>query len=102
MTDYLIGRTEDFIEGKPITVEAGRRTIAVYRLQNEFYAISNACPHKGASLCDGHVVLKEKIVRCPWHHWNWKIPDGRLEADSRQQLRTFNVVVEDNSVIVRI
>lgn len=102
MTDYIIGRTGDFTEGEPITIEAGRRTIAVYRLENEFYAIANACPHKGASLCEGKVLVKEKIVRCPWHHWNWEIPQGKLEADGRQKLRTFNVVVEDDSVIVRI
>ena len=72
MQEYVVGKVGDIPDGKGITIEAGRRTIAVFRIGSEFFAIHNNCPHKGASLCEGKVVPDKKVVRCPWHHWNWR------------------------------
>lgn len=101
MQEYLIGKLADIPEGKAIAVEAGRRTVAVYRVGDEVFATANTCPHKGASLCEGEVVVKDKVVRCPWHHWNWHLDDGSLDADPRQCLRTFNVAVDGDDVVLR-
>lgn len=101
MIEYVVGTIDEIPQGKAIAVQAGRRTIAVFRVGNEFYAISNNCPHKGASLCEGEVLIEDKVVRCPWHHWNWQLADGRLESDPRQGVRTYEVAVEGNDVILR-
>jgi nitrite reductase/ring-hydroxylating ferredoxin subunit len=82
-------------------VQAGRRTIAVFRVGNDFFAISNVCPHKGASLCDGEVLVEERRVRCPWHHWNWQLDDGKLESDPRQSVRVYELAVDGDEVILR-
>ena len=101
MTDYVVGKIDDIQPGTAIAVQAGRRVIAVFRVGNEFFAVNNMCPHKGASLCDGEIVIEEKIVRCPWHHWNWQLEDGKLQSDRRQALRTYEVAVDGDEVIVR-
>jgi nitrite reductase (NADH) small subunit len=101
MIEYVVGKIDDIPPGTAIAVQAGRRVIAVFRLGEEFFAVSNACPHKGASLCDGEIIVSEKIVRCPWHHWNWRLDGGSLESDPRQRLRTFEVAVEGSDVILR-
>ena len=101
MPDYVVGSLSDFPPGKAIAVQAGHRTIAVFRVGTEFFAVANTCPHKGASLCDGEVIPEEKIVRCPWHHWNWRLADGTLESDPRQSLRTYEVAVDGDEVILR-
>jgi nitrite reductase (NADH) small subunit/3-phenylpropionate/trans-cinnamate dioxygenase ferredoxin subunit len=101
MTDYVVGKIGDIPPGTAIAVQAGRRTIAVFRIGDDFFAVNNTCPHKGASLCEGEVVLEEKIVRCPWHHWNWQLEDGKLQSDRRQGLRTYPVAVDGDEVIVR-
>jgi len=101
MTEYVVGKIEDIPVGTAIAVQAGRRTIAVFRVGDDFFAVNNACPHKGASLCDGEIVIEEKIVRCPWHHWNWQLEDGKLQSDGRQGLRTYQVAVNGDEVIVR-
>lgn len=101
MTEYVVGTIDDIRPGKAVAVQAGRRTIAVFRVGDAFYAINNNCPHKGASLCDGKVLIEEKVVRCPWHHWNWQLSDGKLESDPRQGVRTYEVAVEGNDVILR-
>jgi nitrite reductase (NADH) small subunit len=101
MTEYIVGKVDDIPSGTAIAVQAGRRTIAVFRVGDDFFAVNNACPHKGASLCDGEVVIEDKIVRCPWHHWNWQLPDGKLQSDPRQGLRIYDVAVDGGEVILR-
>ena len=101
MTQYMIGKVDEFPSGKAVAVQAGRYTIAIVRAGSEFFALANHCPHKGASLCDGEVLIEERILRCPWHHWNWQFDSGRLESDPRQSVRTFEVAVEGNEVILR-
>jgi NAD(P)H-dependent nitrite reductase small subunit len=101
MTDYVVGKIDEIPAGTAIVVQAGRRTIAVFRVGDDFFAVNNTCPHKGASLCDGEIIVEEKIVRCPWHHWNWQLEDGKLQSDGRQGLRTYQVAVDGDEVIVR-
>jgi nitrite reductase (NADH) small subunit len=101
MTEYVVGNIGDIPPGTAIAVTAGRRTIAVFRIGDDFFALNNACPHKGASLCDGEIVVADKVVRCPWHHWNWQLCDGKLQSDPRQMIRSYEVVVDGDEVILR-
>ncbi len=101
MAEYVVGKLADIVPGTAIAVMAGRHTVAVFRIGDDFFAINNSCPHKGASLCEGEVMAAEGMVRCPWHHWNWRLGDGRLESDPRQRLRIYEVAVEGDEVILR-
>jgi NAD(P)H-dependent nitrite reductase small subunit len=101
MTEYALGKVSEFPPGKGVAVQAGPRTIAVFRVGDRFFAIANRCPHKGASLCDGEILIEEGVVRCPWHHWNWQLDNGRLESDPRQRVRAYEVAVEGDDVILR-
>jgi nitrite reductase (NADH) small subunit len=102
MTEYVVGRVDEFKEGVGLAVKAGGRTIAVFKIRDRFFAINNTCPHKGATLCEGEVINDRYIVRCPWHHWNWQLDTGQLEADSRQRLRRYDVKVDDDQVVVYV
>jgi nitrite reductase (NADH) small subunit len=101
MAEYVVGKVDELKSGSAVAVQAGRHTIAVFRIGEEFFAVNNACPHKGASLCEGEILIADKVVRCPWHHWNWQLCGGRLESDPRQALRTYPVTVEGDEVILR-
>jgi NAD(P)H-dependent nitrite reductase small subunit len=102
MAEYVIGTIDEFPPGKAVAVQAGRLTIALFRVGDEFFAINNRCPHKGASLCEGEIVEEVRIVRCPWHHWNWRLDDGTLESDPRQRARVFEITVDGEEVVLRI
>lgn len=101
MSEYVVGKVGDIQPGTAIAVQAGPRIIAVFRVGDDFFAVNNACPHKGAPLCDGEIMIEDRIVRCPWHHWNWQLGDGRLESDPRQRVRTYEVTVDGDEVILR-
>lgn len=105
MTDYIIGSIDaiDSLipEGESIAVQAGRRTIAVFNLgDGDFHAIANTCPHKGASLCEGKIESGTRIVRCPWHLWNWSLETGEFEVAPKQRVPTFEVAVVDGQLVL--
>jgi NAD(P)H-dependent nitrite reductase small subunit len=102
MREYVVGKLDEIPDGKGIAVQAGRREVAVFRVGREVFAIANSCPHKGASLCEGEVMKAEKMVRCPWHHWNWQLTDGKLETEPRQGLRKYEVALDGDDVVLRI
>jgi nitrite reductase/ring-hydroxylating ferredoxin subunit len=100
MTEYLLGRIEDFPEGKGRAFRAGARTVAVFRSNNRFFALANRCVHKGASLCDGELCEDGTIVRCPWHNWPFRLDDGRNCLDPNERIRTYQVRMEGDQVIL--
>jgi 3-phenylpropionate/trans-cinnamate dioxygenase ferredoxin subunit len=102
MTEYLVGALADIPEDRGIAVQAGRSTVALFRRGKEVFAVSNTCPHKRASLCEGSWVPEEGVVRCPWHHWNWHVDTGRLEVDPRQGIRTYKVALDGDQVVLTV
>jgi phenylpropionate dioxygenase-like ring-hydroxylating dioxygenase large terminal subunit len=53
-------------------------------------AFHNACPHRGARLCDARSgTAATKRVVCPYHQWTFGVEDGRL-INSRQMHADFD------------
>jgi len=50
MPEYTLGAVEDFDEGRGYEVEADGLGIALFKVDGEFFAIANRCPHKDAPL----------------------------------------------------
>jgi len=100
MKDYLLGTIADFPEGKGRAFKAGTRTIAVFRSNGKMYALANTCIHKGASLCDGALSNGGKVVRCPWHNWPFDLATGQHCLDRTERLRTYDVKVQGDQVIL--
>jgi len=100
MTRHVLGDPSEFPEGTGVGVEVDGLPIAVYRVDGEFYALSNRCPHKGGPMFEGTVDAEACSVQCPWHGWEWDLASGRFVVDERQRLRTFDVGVEGGSVVL--
>ncbi len=72
-------------------VDIEGRSIGVFNIKGEFYALKNVCPHQFAPLCLGKVTgynrpsavgeydwgREGEIVRCPWHAWEFDIKTGK-------------------------
>ncbi len=100
MAEYLLGRLDEFQEGKGRAFKAGARTVAVFRSNGKVYAIANRCIHKGASLCDGSLAEAGTVVRCPWHNWSFDLATGEQIFDRSERLRTFEVKLDGDRVIL--
>ncbi|MFU0507562.1 Rieske (2Fe-2S) protein [Pseudaminobacter sp. NGMCC 1.201702] len=97
-------------------VSIGRLSVGLFRLDDEFHALLNVCPHKGAALCEGPVCGTTKqtdrtefiydrageLVRCSWHGWEFDIRTGEFLVDKSIRTKSFPVTVEDDDLYVTI
>jgi NAD(P)H-dependent nitrite reductase small subunit len=100
MKEYLLGKIEDLPEGEGRAFKVGTRTVAVFRSNGKIYALANRCVHKGASICEGDLVADGKVVRCPWHNWSFDLATGENCLDRAERLRTYEVRLRDDQVIL--
>ena len=109
MERCVIGRISEFAPGSRKIVTVGGRSIGVFNIRGQFYALRNRCPHQGAPLCLGRVkgtTLSSKpyeyvygrdqeIIQCPWHGWEFEIATGRTYFNPhRMRVKTYEVTVE--------
>ena len=71
----LIG-TEDLKDGQMKGVTAGGRSVLVARVNGNFFAASNICPHLRGRLSNGR--LNGTIVTCPRHGSRFDLKDGHV------------------------
>jgi 3-phenylpropionate/trans-cinnamate dioxygenase ferredoxin subunit len=115
VTRHVVARAAELEPGtrKLVTVEG--RGIVVLNIKGELFALSNTCPHKGASLCNGlltGLVRSTKpgeyqyerageILRCPWHQWEFDVRTGRSYCDPRRlRLMQFPIAIEPGASVV--
>lgn len=89
-------------------VEIEGRSIGVFHVNDEFYAVRNRCPHKGAPLCRGmvtglvvgdvyqHEIEREgEILKCPWHGWEFDLKTGgSVFNPHKMRVKSYQVSVE--------
>ena len=99
---HTVARVGEIAEGRGIPVEINGRVIAVFLDEGSYYAIDDACPHKGAPLCDG--IVFDKSVTCTWHGWRFSLEDGRWldSPKSRIQIGSYPVRVEGDEIQVQV
>jgi nitrite reductase (NADH) small subunit len=83
-------------EGRALEI-AGRK-IAVFNLPEGFFAVANACPHRGGPLSDG--LLSGTTVVCPLHAKKIDLVSGQMIGEPSACVQTFPVAVQDGIVCV--
>lgn len=115
MKEHVVGPVSALPPGSRKIVEVSGRSIGVFNINHEFYAIRNRCPHHGGPLCDGPVggmMMPSKpyefvygkdgeVIRCPWHHWEFDIKTGRMLFDPSMRVRSYDVTVERYDLSVK-
>ena len=61
---------------KAVTVEG--KKIALFNVNGAFYAIEDACPHRGGPLSEGNV--ENGAVFCPWHAASFNLETGEASG----------------------
>src|SRR5882757_99940 len=84
---FRVAPTSALTEKGRILVEVAGRSIGIYRVGDNFYALANRCPHLGGPLCHGDIVpeisanepgnvhanFANFYVTCPWHNWEFDV-----------------------------
>jgi len=71
-----VAATGELAPGQGKRVEIQGRRIALFNLGGAYYAIEDACPHRGGPLSEGEV--EGDVVTCPWHGATFRIPSGEV------------------------
>jgi NAD(P)H-dependent nitrite reductase small subunit len=86
------------IKGKKYTIDD--EEIAVFKIKENVYALSNVCPHQHkAIICDG--FLEDNLVVCPAHGWKFRLEDGK-QPGNRNGLRSHFVKIRNNKVYIKL
>jgi nitrite reductase (NADH) small subunit len=91
---------KELADGSGKSVSVGGFSIAVFKINGNFYAMKNECLHRGGPLGEGQ--LKGQTVVCPWHGWRYDVPTGSLELIPTLGVETFKVEVRGESVFAEI
>jgi nitrite reductase/ring-hydroxylating ferredoxin subunit len=91
---------QDLTEGNVKTARVLARTVAVIRIDGEFYGLEAGCKHMKASIARGKI--EGHTIICPAHGWQYDIKTGACLNEPWAQLKTFPVVVEDGQVFVEV
>ena len=82
------------------TVEINGSVVAVFKVDNEFFAIQNRCSHAEASLSEGEVY--DCKVECPLHGAEFDLKTGEaLTLPATKPVATYTTEVNENSVLVK-
>ena len=109
MAKHIVATVDEIPAGSRKIVEIKGRSIGVFNVAGEFFALRNRCPHQGGPLCAGEtsglseankpgeyrVSRAGEIIRCPWHGWEFDIRTGQSWFDpATTRVRPYPVSIE--------
>jgi len=96
-----VARKNEIPDQSAKCVEVEDKTIALFNLGGEFYAIDNTCTHKGGPLSEGDVIGEE--VECPWHNAMFNIKSGEVTLEpAEENVTKYNVRVQGEVIEIEI
>ena len=84
--------------GDARVVEVEGKDLALFNVDGTFYAIDNACAHRGGPLGEGD--LEGRFVSCPWHAWRWDVTTGANVNNPAVRVACYPVAVEHDTIFV--
>jgi nitrite reductase/ring-hydroxylating ferredoxin subunit len=101
----VVARADEIAPGERKLVTIGGRSIGVFNVGGEYFALRNRCPHQGGPLCQGFRFAPLRaavpgepyrrgdggtIIRCPWHGWEFDLRTGSSWFDpERTRVRSY-------------
>jgi nitrite reductase (NADH) small subunit len=116
MAQHIVAQVGDIPPGGRKIVRVAGREVGIFNLDGTLYALKNVCAHQGARVCLGKVVgttlpsdvyefkfgMEGRILRCPWHEWEYDIATGESLFDPKVRVVTYPVEIIDGAVAVTI
>ncbi len=74
--------------------------VAVFRTRDGYVAVSDTCPHMGASLSHGRLAGNQ--LECSWHEWKFNTDTGVSDARDWCCLNVYDVRIEKDELYLRL
>lgn len=65
------------------------KSLALFNVADQFYAIDDSCPHQGASLCGGR--LEGRVIQCCAHGLRFDLASGYLLNSTQLKVASYPV-----------
>jgi len=84
MADYMkVAQTTEIEPGQARLVDVKGRSIALFNVDGQFFALDNTCTHRGGPLAEGEISGHE--VTCPWHGAMFDVRTGEVVGPPAQR-----------------
>ena len=114
---HKVGTVDELPEnGDRLIVEINGQEVAVFRIDDEYYALANYCVHQAGPLCEGELSKnteipdgewmwesesEKKVIKCPWHDWRFDVTTGMSLDSSRYKTPTYEVTIDGSDIYLR-
>ncbi|WP_172151287.1 Rieske (2Fe-2S) protein [Pseudomonas tumuqii] len=88
------------VPGGRALFEQDGKSLALFNVAGQFYAIDDSCPHQGASLCGGK--LEGKVIQCCAHGLRFDLASGYLLNSTQLKVANYPVELIDGQVFIVI
>ncbi|MDQ0123516.1 nitrite reductase/ring-hydroxylating ferredoxin subunit [Pseudomonas lini] len=76
------------------------RSLALFNVEGDLYAIDDSCPHQGASLCGGR--LQGRVIQCCAHGLRFDLRSGYLLNSTAVKVANYPVEIIDGQAFIVI
>lgn len=102
-------------DGSRVISEVNGNEVAIFRIDGEYRALANFCPHQSGPLCEGELtgqmVMSDdnwnweyegegEYIACPWHEWKFDTKTGENLQSDRYRVPSYNVEVDGDDIYV--
>ena len=100
-TWHRAGTTRDIRSNEPKQFRIGDLVLAIFKINDTFYAIDDICTHQFAFLSDG--FQDGEHIECPLHQSRFHIPTGKcIGPPAERDVRVFPVRIDGEDVFVDV
>ena len=119
MREVFVARDGEIADGARKVIVAGADEIGVFKVDGEFYAWRNQCPHQGGPVCQGRLMkrVEERLdddkrslgihfaadamnIICPWHGYEFDVRTGRHAGLDSVRLAAVKLKQRDGAIYV--
>lgn len=69
----------------------GDKSLLLFNIDHQFYAIEDRCPHQGASFCSSQ--LNGKNIQCTAHGLSFDVSSGYLRNSTQMKITCYPIEV---------
>ncbi len=96
-----VTQLDELPRDRGVRVTVGEHRIALFRIEDDVYAIGDRCSHAEASLAEGEVF--DDAVECPRHGSEFDLQTGvPASLPATSPVPTYEVAVEDGTVYLTL
>ena len=96
--DHKVASVGEIPLGAGRLIEVTEQEIALFNFNGEYYAISDMCPHRGASLAEG--FLDGGKVFCPWHCFDFNLKTGECATVPSLSVQAYEVKIVGEDIFI--